>query len=82
LLSAQRKPILTGLDWLRSETFGPFQQIANASRMIEASGLRDKRDQPTGTHGGLPKGDVAQTANGPASRCGRRFNFGYLMCVR
>lgn len=50
--SPQHKPVLTGLDWLRSKTFGLFQQNGNASRMQSASGLRDKRNQPTGEHGG------------------------------
>jgi hypothetical protein len=60
--------ILIGLDWLPSKTFGPFHLITDARRMSEHQDSAKKRDQPTGTHGGLPKGDVAQTANGPTSR--------------
>ena len=33
LLSAQHKPILIGLDWLRSRTFGLFRLLTNAGRM-------------------------------------------------
>ncbi len=68
LLVCSIKPILIGLTGYFPKLSGHSVWSADARRMQPASGQRDKRDQPTGTHGGLPKGDVAITANSPASR--------------